>query len=163
MSRSTVRLYRLHRRSRQRGVSIIVAIFLLLLFASIAGFMASLTATAHVTSAQDLESSRAYQAARAGVEWGLYQLDPEGTGAALPACFATTVLAQIPNYSVSVSCTPYPGAATSYQEGSRTVRMYRIAATATATNFRSPGVERMVSVTAEKCRDSLVTAAPFDC
>lgn len=150
-------------RRKQRGISIVMAIFLLLLFASIAAFMASLASTAHVASAQDIEGSRAYQAARAGVEWGLYQLDPNGTTAALPSCFATTTLVQVPNYSVNVSCTPFPGAATSYQEGSRTIRMFQITATATSTAARPPGVERVVSVTAEKCRDSLIVAAPYDC
>ena len=99
---------------RQRGVSIITAIFILLLFAALAAFMASLVSTAHITSAQDVQGARAYQAAQAGVEWGLFQLDPNGDAAALPTCFAATVLTAIPGYSVSVACTRYPGAATPY-------------------------------------------------
>ncbi|MCP5268279.1 MAG: hypothetical protein H6943_04465 [Zoogloeaceae bacterium] len=148
---------------RQAGVSIIMAIFLLLLFAAISAFMVSLISTSHVTAAQDVEGSRTYQAARAGVEWGMYQLDADGLNAALPGCFATTTLNQIPNYSVSVACTPFPGAASSYQENGRQVRVYQIVATAVPVVFRAPGVERQISVTVEKCRDPAVTAAPFDC
>lgn len=150
-------------RQRQAGMSIIMAIFLLLLFAAISAFMVSLISTAHVTSAQDVEGARTYQAARAGVEWGMYQLDPDGLTSTLPGCFAATALNQIPNYAVNVSCTPFPGAATSYQEAGRQVRVYEIVATATPVSFRAPGVERQISVTVEKCRDPAVVAAPFDC
>lgn len=150
-------------RSAQRGISIVMAIFLLLLFASIAAFMASLMSSSHISSAQDLEGSRAYQAARAGVEWGLYQLDAPGSVPGLPPCFATTTLTQIPNYSVNVTCTPYPGASTFYQEGSRTIRIFQVTATATSIGGRPPTVERVVEVIAEKCRDTLIGAPPYDC
>lgn len=150
-------------RLQQRGISIIMAIFLLLLFASISAFMASLMSTANITAAQDIEGARTYQAARAGSEWGIYQLDPNATGSALPACFGAAVLNQIPGYTVSVSCTPFPGAATAYTEGDRQVRIYQITAIATPVAARPPGVEREVVVTVEKCRTSLVTAVPYDC
>ncbi len=66
---------------RQRGVSIITAIFLLLLFAALAAYMVSMTNTADVTSAQDVQGERAYHAAQAGLEWGAYQvLVPVGAG-----------------------------------------------------------------------------------
>lgn len=146
------------RRSRQRGVSIIMAVFLLLLFAAISAFMASLIGTAHTTSAQDVEGVRAYQAARAGAEWGIFQLDPNAGAASLPDCFGATTLAQIPNFSVAVSCT-----ASDYTESGRGVRIYQITATANAVNFRQPGIERQVVVTVEKCRDPAITAAPYDC
>lgn len=150
-------------RRAQRGISIVMAIFLLLLFASIAAFMASLMSSSHISSAQDLEGSRAYQAARAGVEWGLYQLDAEATSSGLPTCFSPATLTQIQNYSVSVTCTPYPGAATFYQEGSRTIRIFQVTATATSIGGRPPTVERVIQVIAEKCRDTLIGAPPYDC
>ena len=60
----------------QRGVSIITGIFLLLLMAVLAAVIASVVSTAHVNQAADIGGARAYQAARAGAEWGMYQLDP---------------------------------------------------------------------------------------
>lgn len=156
-------------RRRQQGISILTAIFLLLLFASISAFMASLMSTAHVTGTLDMEGSRTYQAARAGIEWGLYQLDPDGLQPGVPVgtppdCFADTVLNQIPNYSVSVTCTRFPTATSYYEEGSRRMRLYEITATATLVSGRPPGVERVITVTAEKCRDpALVTTPPYDC
>jgi len=73
---------------RQRGVAIISAIFLLLLFAALAAFMVSLTGTANITSAQDVQGSRAYQSAQAGLEWGLYQV----LAPVAPSCTASTTL-----------------------------------------------------------------------
>lgn len=147
----------------QRGVSIISAIFLLLLFAAIAAFMVSMTSTANITSSQDVVGARTYQAAQAGVEWGLYQLDPNGGTATLPSCFANTTLNQVAGYSVAVVCTPYPGAATSYAEAGRTIRIFEISAIATATGSSPVTVERAATVRVEKCRDSTIAVAPFDC
>lgn len=149
----------------QRGISVVMAIFLLLLFGLISALMATMLSTASMTEVQDIEGARTYQAARAGIEWGVYQLDPKAASAALPACFSPNpaALTAIPGYSVSVTCTPYPSPATSYQEGSRTIRIFQIVATATSVAARPPGIEREIAVTVEKCRDSTVTSAPYDC
>lgn len=149
----------------QRGISVFMAIFLLLLFGLISALMATMLSTANMTEAQDIEGARTYQAARAGIEWGVYQLDPKAASAALPACFSPNpaTLTAIPGYSVRVGCTPYPGAATSYQEGTRTMRIFQIVATATPVAARPPGIEREIAVSVEKCRDSTVTSAPYDC
>jgi len=151
-------------RSRQRGVSIISAIFLLLLMAGLAAYMANIISVAHVNSAADVGGSRAYQAARAGVEWGMFQLDPNASSSSLPTCAtAAGTLTTIPNHSVVVSCAAYPSDTTVYQEGSRQVRIFQIMATATALGVKAPGIERQVVVTIEKCRDSAISVAPFDC
>jgi MSHA biogenesis protein MshP len=151
-------------KARQRGVSIISAIFLLLLFAAIAAFMVSMMSTANITSAQDVQGARAYQAAQAGAEWGLFQLDPNGAAAALPAC-VSGVRNEFPGFTVTVVCTRYPGAATSYAEAGRTIAIYRIVATAAVTGVLLPpgATEREVRITVEKCRDPAIVAVPFDC
>lgn len=150
--------------SRQRGVSIISAIFLLLLMAGLAAYMANIISVAHVNSAADVGGSRAYQAARGGVEWGMFQLDPNAASASLPTCAtASGTLTAIPNHSVVVSCVPYPSDSAVYQEGSRQIRIFQITATATALGVKAPGIERQVVVTIEKCRDSAITVAPFEC
>jgi len=144
---------------RQGGVSIIAAIFFMLLFSAIAAAMVSLTTTSNVTSAFDIQGVRAYQAARGGVEWGMFQLDPNGLGSGLPACPAAAVVTAIPGHSVAVSC----AASVDYSEGSKTIRIFRIVAVATALGARAPGIERRLEVTLEKCRDSAITVAPYDC
>jgi MSHA biogenesis protein MshP len=131
--------------------------------------MVSMMTTANITSAQDVQGARAYQAAQAGVEWGLYQLDPNGSAAALPGCFADNAnalpAAANPGFTIGVTCTPFPGAATSYAESGRTIRIYQIVATATVTGAVVPpaAVERQVTVRVEKCRDATIAVAPFDC
>lgn len=148
----------------QRGISLVAAIFLLLLMAGLAAFMASILSATHINFAADVGGSRAYQAARAGAEWGMFQLDPNATVAGLPSCpAASTTLNTIPGHSVVVTCDAFPGAATWYQEGGRQIRIFRIRSTATALGVRAPGVEREVVVTIEKCRDAAIAAAPYDC
>lgn len=142
--------------ARQRGISVIAGIFLLLLMAGLAAFMANIISVTHLNMASDIGGSRAYQAARAGVEWGMYQLDPNGQSATLPDCVSGTITA-IPGHTVDVVCS----ASADYQEGSRTVRIFRIVATA-----KAPGrlaIERVVAATIEKCRDTGITVAPYDC
>ncbi|HEX6639323.1 MAG TPA: hypothetical protein VF033_16835 [Steroidobacteraceae bacterium] len=60
-------------RHRQRGVSLVVAIFLVVVIASLAAFAVTTgTATRNTTNLQ-LLSNRALAAARAGAEWGAYR------------------------------------------------------------------------------------------
>lgn len=156
--------------SRQRGVSILAALFFMLLFAAIAAAMVSLTTTSNVTSALDVQGSRAYQAARAGVEWGLFHVlndpangPPTTATAALPVCVAGTPA--VPGFAVAVGCDQFPPSGTVpdfFEEGSKRFRLYRITATASAPG---PGgiVEREISVTVEKCRDTAGVGPFFDC
>lgn len=143
-------------RSRQRGVSIITGIFLLLLMASLAAAMVSVISTSHVIIAADIGGSRAYQAARAGVEWGMFQLDPNAQAAALPACVNGSP--SIPGHAVNVTCQSWDTT-----EGGKQIRIYRISSLATANGVKAPGIERLVEVTVEKCRDATITVAPYDC
>lgn len=153
MSRHT---YLLAYRTHQRGVSIITEIFLLLLMATLAAAMVSMTSTSHVNIAADIGGSRAYQAARAGAEWGMFQLDPNAQFAALPNCVSGTP--PIPGHQVTVDCQSWDTT-----EGERQIRIYRISSRATANGAKPPGIERLVEVTVEKCRDATIVAAPFDC
>jgi MSHA biogenesis protein MshP len=149
-------LAKISARPWQRGVSIIAAIFLLLLMAMLAAVIANMVSTSHVNLAADIGGARAYQAARAGAEWGIFQLDPNAQTAGLPACVDGTPA--VPGHTVEVSCT-----SNDYNEAGRSVRIYRIVSRAAANGARAPGIERQVEVTVEKCRDAMIVAAPFDC
>lgn len=146
-------------RPQQRGVSLIAAVFLLLLMSLLAAAMVSIVSTSQVNLAADIGGSQAYQAARAGVEWGMYQLDPNGQSNGLPNCPSSTTLTAIPGHSVDVSCS----ASATYTEGNRSLRVFRIVAVARATGAKAPGIERQVEATIEKCRASVIVAAPYDC
>lgn len=144
-------------RSRQRGVSLITGIFLLLLMSVLAAALVSIVSTAHLNAAADIDGIRAYQAARAGAEWGMFQLDPNASGAARPPCFPVST-PPVPGHVVTVTC-----ASNDYTEGGRNIRIYRITSLAVPNAARPPGIERLVEVTVEKCRDPAIAAAPFDC
>lgn len=143
-------------RRQQSGVSIITAIFLLLLMGVLAAAMVNIVSISHVNIAADIGGARAYQAARAGVEWGMYQLDPNAQSAALPSCVNGTP--PVPGHTVTVSCQSWDST-----ENTRQIRIFRIVSTATPAAAKAPGIERVLEVTLEKCRDPAVAAAPYDC
>jgi MSHA biogenesis protein MshP len=57
---------------RAAGVGMVTAIFLLVVLAGLAVAMVSLTSTQQSSAALDEQGARAYQAARAGLEWALW-------------------------------------------------------------------------------------------
>jgi MSHA biogenesis protein MshP len=59
--------------TRQAGVGLVTAIFLLVVLAGLGVAMVSLFTSQQASAGLDLQGARAYQAARAGIEWGLYQ------------------------------------------------------------------------------------------
>jgi MSHA biogenesis protein MshP len=126
-------------RARQSGLSIIAAIFMLLLLAALAAFMLTFSVVSNVTQAQDIQGSRAYWAARSGLEWGAYRVLQDS------ACATTTLT--LSGFTVSVACTtsvPYP-------EGSSNVYIYSITATANQGTLGSVGyVERQLQATVGK-------------
>lgn len=140
----------------QRGVSVLMAVFLLLLMATLAAGMVTIVSTSNVNMATDIGGARAYQAARAGAEWGMFQLDPNAQVANLPNCVNGNP--PIPDHQVNVVCQSWDTT-----EGGRQIRIYRISSRATANGAKAPGIERVVEVTVEKCRDATIVAAPYDC
>lgn len=109
------------------GFALPSAIFLLVILSALAAFLVKISTSQSINSAQDVQAVRAYHAARAGVEWGLYQI----FGPASPACAASTTLsAPIEGFTVIVTCT----ANGPYTEGGQSFSLYRLTSTA-----RSPG------------------------
>lgn len=94
--------------SGERGFGAIIAIIVLVIMAIISAGLLRLGTTQQATSAQDILSARAWQAARAGNEWGLYQAVRAGS------CVAGTTLdlRASTGFSVTVTCT-----AKTYNEG----------------------------------------------
>ena len=126
--------------SKQSGFAAIAAIFLIVILAAMGGFMVSFSNTQQLTSAQDLQGTRAYWAARAGLEWAIASV-----GAT--ACWATTPPATIDGFNLAISCTP-----TSYTEGAATVYVFQLKSIASTGG--TPGsigfVERSISVSLER-------------
>ncbi|CAN5905379.1 hypothetical protein BH11PSE12_BH11PSE12_33010 [soil metagenome] len=123
---------------QQRGFSIVSAIFLLVVMASLGAVMLTFSSVQQATSAQDLEGTRAYQAARAGIEFGLYQvLTPAGVA----TCGSTTTLTwggslAAFNDDIQFSCSAV------FTEGATTITVYTI--TSTAHTSGAPGNSRYI-------------------
>jgi MSHA biogenesis protein MshP len=144
----------------QRGFLLPVAIFLLVILAGLGAYAVNLSTTQNATSLQDVQGARAYQMARAGVEWAAYQALAPAT-ANLGSCPASPTTINMEGFSVTVTCTR---SADYFEQGSdHTIAMYNIIATA---SFGSSGtssyVERQVQVTLSKCRGT-DSVTPYQC
>lgn len=128
----------------QQGVAAIAALFLLVVLAALGAFMVTFSNAQHTSSAQDVQGSRAYWAARAGVEWGI--------SSATSACPASPTALAIDAFTVTVTCS-----VVAYSD-SETVNLFSITSVSTLTGGAvgsTSYVER--SVSASVCRSQ---AAP---
>lgn len=159
-----------------RGFSLITAIFLLVVLAALGAFMVIFTGLQQNTVQADVLGVRAYYAARAGVEWGLYRaLDPDNTIAPGAAGFVTCAQASgtinamgdsLSPFTVVVNCTATTPDPT---EAGKTLRVFQITATA-CNNATCPAasppsgyVERQIVVTVAKCKDPTAASPRFEC
>ena len=134
---------------KNKGFLLPAAIFVLVILAALGAYALNITSVQQTTSTQDVQGSRAYQAARAGVEWAAYQVLAPGT-TALANCPASPTTLTIDNFAVTVSCTR---SADYFEQGTdHTIAMYDIVATA---SFGTVGalnyIERQVQLTLSKC------------
>ena len=131
---------------KMRGFVLPAAIFLLVILAALAGFMVTLSRTTHISSALDIQGARAYQAARAGMEWAAWrvvQTPAQGCNAApMPALAGT-----LAGFTVTVSCV----VSGPYADGATSVTVYQVTSTAT---WGVPGsvdyVERQIQASFSK-------------
>lgn len=152
-------LMRLH----EHGFSLISAIFLLVVIAALGTFAVTLSTAQQQSAALDVLGSRAYQAARAGVEWGAFQITKSGiagsgfatdcqSSSALHATASQPSLpadTQLSIFSVGIICS-----ATSHVDnvdGVTLTRVYQLVSTASGIEGVSAGspnyVERQIRVT----------------
>ena len=141
-------------RKRCGGFSLISAIFLLVVVTLLGAYVATLSSNQHIAEALDVEGARAYQAARAGVDWGAWQLLQAPAGAFRTSCDGATyatpfsqALAGLPGtlsgFAVQVQC----GSAATTEAGVN-IRVYRLTVTASKGNLGSLFyVERQLQAT----------------
>jgi MSHA biogenesis protein MshP len=133
-------------RKLQQGFSIISAIFLLVVIAALGTFAVTLSTTQQQSGALDVMGTRAYQAARAGIEWAAFGVSQTASGVKWTGCGPTNlgVLGgTLAPFNVDLACT-----AASSVEGTSTFWVYDVRAVAyTAGNVGDPGyVERVINV-----------------
>ena len=139
-------------RDSQRGFAVVAALFLIVALAALGGFMVTISNTAQLTSAQDVQGSRAYWASRAGLEWAVAAVT--ATAPTPPAvtplatCPTTAAPAQLDGFALVVTCT-----AQTYSEAGASILIFQLTSVASpiGTSVGNPGfVERSVSASLEK-------------
>lgn len=164
----------------QHGFSIVTAIFLIVVLAALGVLIVSVTGIQQSSQALDVQGVRAYQAAKAGIEWGAFQvLDPNNTlnpatcsPVVMPGCPAASTtlpaLAQsLATFTVTVACTDNVAAAVT--EANRSIATYEIISTAcNQPPCPNPApavgyVERRLTATLSKCKDPTAAAPRCAC
>jgi MSHA biogenesis protein MshP len=130
------RQFRARCRARARGFAIMAAMFILVVLALLGAYVLSISSAHHVGSALDIEGSRALQAARSGIDWGISRAvnDPTAFGSGncrtgTPSINLTTGgsgdLPALSGFTVTVSCT-----GTAFTDGTASLYNYALVATA---------------------------------
>lgn len=110
----------------QRGFGLVAAMFLIVIIAALIAVMARLALTQNATNSLAIQQARAYQAARAGLELGIYRvLDGQDCAAVF----------DLDGFQVSVATCPSQDVGTLPEEG-RAVSFFSVESTA---EFGAPG------------------------
>ncbi|ATD61878.1 MAG: agglutinin biogenesis protein MshP [Janthinobacterium svalbardensis] len=114
----SISLFSMPRRRRPgrpaRGFSIVTAIFLLVVLSALGVALLSISTMQHAESALDVQGARAYQAARAGMEWGVYRQRVDGK-CITSSDFALPANGALNGFRVTVRCTQAAGALPRFQ------------------------------------------------
>lgn len=124
---------------RQSGFAAVAAIFLVVTLATLGAFMLMFSNTAQLSSAQDLQGTRAYWAARGGLEWGL--------SSATTTCPTSPTTLTLNGFTVVVTCSVQ-----TYSEAgvNRNIFQFNSVASTSGSVGSATYVERSVSAGMEK-------------
>lgn len=116
----------------EAGFVLPTAIFLMVVLAALGTYMVTLARTSQISSALDVQGTRAYLAARAGIEWAAWQvIDPQtlpSTPATpCPAPATVTLTGTLAAFTVNVTCNRIPAT-----DGADDIAIYQITSTATS-------------------------------
>jgi MSHA biogenesis protein MshP len=125
----------------ERGFAAVAALFVLVVLAALGAFMVSISSSQQVNSARDVQGSRAYWAARAGLEWAVGSLS-----AAPAACPTPPGPFTVEGFTVAITCTR-----NTYDEAGSTRVIYSLGSRASAGGATGGlgFVERSVSASVE--------------
>ena len=136
------------RHAIQKGFSLVTAIFLLVVLGGLGAMMMTFFTAQQQSSALDVVGTRAYHAARAGIEWGAYQVLRNPGGAFTTGCggaptdLSGALLGTLSTFNVSVACS-----FSTYTDGT-SVTVYRLTATAwRGAAGQADRVERQIEAT----------------
>lgn len=117
-------------RQWQSGISLVPALFLLIVLAALGVVAVRLTAVQSQTVVLAMQSARAFSAARAGIDWSAYQALVNGSCA---SATLTLTEAGLNAFLVDTTCS-----VTTHSEGPQTISVYTIEAFARAGAYGTP-------------------------
>jgi len=137
---------------RQQGFSLISAIFILIVLASLGAYMVTVGGTNRSSSTAALQGARAYQAARSGIDWSAYRIVTAiNPGTAQNECdniinagnFTLTATG-LNGFTINTSC-----GFTTHTQNADNITVYQITSTATFGGaYGSPDfIQRRISAT----------------
>jgi len=101
----------------QKGITLVGAIFVLIIVSLLGQYLIKITGVQRQTSIMTLQSARAYQAANAGIEWGIDRVVNSAS------CVGSTELTpDIGNFTTTVLCNTVG----TYNEDGTEVTIYQI-------------------------------------
>lgn len=109
---------------RRNGFSLVTAIFLLVVVASLAAYMVTIGSTQQQTSVLSILGARTLAAAESGVEWGVADVVTDDACFSSPTSFTLSGGASS-GYAITATCTQ-----TSHTEGTTTFNVFQVSATA---------------------------------
>ena len=126
-------------KTAQSGFSLITAIFLLVVVAALVVYMTNLRVVQQTTLIYGVQGARAIQAARSGVEWGIYQSIVNGS------CTGSTSFSDpaFAGFNIEVQC-----GQTTHTEGTTPIDTFRLTAIASSGTYGSLDyVQRRIQAT----------------
>lgn len=114
------------------GFTLLSLTFVLVVLTALGAALANIAMRQQLGSAAEVDAARALQTAKAGLEWGAFQvLRNPAPPAAAPACFSATSFspAGLGSFTVTVSCTRTPTSGT-VSDGSTALVFYALVANA---------------------------------
>ena len=129
---------------RQQGFSLITAIFLLTVVAALVIFMVNLRGVQQTTLLYGVQGSRALQAARSGIEWGIYRA--LNNQACPPANTFSIADPELSAFSIVVTCSE-----STHTEGVTAVTIYQLTSIASSGSFGTLDyVQRRIQATVSR-------------
>ncbi|MCG8324078.1 MAG: hypothetical protein MI673_01055 [Thiotrichales bacterium] len=123
-------------RISQRGVSLVTAIFLVVVVASIGAYMVTIGQTQQRTTALSVLGEHGMNAAASGLEWAIHravQAAAAGLNCAPGTVNFTPAAPALDNFNVTVTCSVQ-----NFEEGTTNYNVYSLSATAAMNAFGNP-------------------------
>lgn len=111
------------------GFTLVTALFLLVVVALLSVYMINFSGVQHTTLVYGLQGARAMQAARAGLEWGIYEVIPNNDSNNI--CPGTSTFT-LDGFNVEVRCTE-----STHLEAADTIITYQLTSQASINSFGS--------------------------